>query len=188
MSGQNWHLWDSPIVWSLLLKMFISSRQLLFLKCLRVLRFHHCARTITCSSQNPEFRFAQRLFLWGLLVCLFVLRRWRKWVQGEQRAMKHGAMHLSRALGKFSYLQGQGGFFLISSSLLSPWLSCSPKIFILVFSLERIIMIKLFNNVALSFIWSLTQESLDALQRLITIHKAQKMDLNLSILQIVRPW
>lgn len=52
-----------------------------------------------------------------------------------------------------------------------------PEDFILVFSLERIIMIKLFNNVALSFIWPLTQEFPGALQRLIMIHKAQKMDL-----------
>ena len=40
-------------------------------------------------------------------------------------------------------------------------------------------MVKLFNNVALSFIWSLTQESPGALQRLIKIHMAHKMDLNL---------
>lgn len=36
-------------------------------------------------------------------------------------------------------------------------------------------MVKLFNNVALSFIGSLTQESPGALQRLIMIHKAHKM-------------
>lgn len=38
---------------------------------------------------------------------------------------------------------------------------------------------KLFNNTALSFIWSFTQESPGGLQRLITMFKAHKMDLNL---------
>lgn len=38
---------------------------------------------------------------------------------------------------------------------------------------------KLFNNVALSFIWSVTQASPGGSQRLITIYKAHKVDLSL---------
>lgn len=107
-----------------------------------------------------------------------VLRRWGERACGEQKGVKHEPPSSERS-GEIFLFAGQGGFFLISSSLLFPQLSQSLKIFIFVFSLERIIMDKLFHSVALSFIWSRTQESPGGLQRLITIHKAHKMDLDL---------
>lgn len=111
-------------------------------------------------------------------VCLFGLKRRREWSVGN-KGIWNPSHASTKSSWKIFFYVGTRSFFLIISSLLSPWLLCSLKIFILVFSLEKIIMVKLFNNVALSFIWSLTQESPGALQRLIMIHKAHKMDLNL---------
>lgn len=151
------NIWDSPVAYS------FKNIHLYQRSPSRV--SHEMAPLSQCGnyfilSLRPFLRICTKTPEWvcvgfHMWMSVFVLRGQRLWVCKGWKDTKTNRASL-KALRKFCYFPGWGDFFLINSIIVSIIIMFPGDFSFLYFFLERIIMIKLLNNVALSFIWSLT--------------------------------